>query len=136
MKKDFNLGLYSGAIELDTSKLKDQLKAIEMAAGALAHNLNEIDALYEEGEKGTYTETMTKPEAVEEKIEVGDIVKIHHAMNMDGVSGIYAKVIGVDLHEVDNHGDWLTLEIRRWLDESKRCQARSNHVELVAKGLK
>jgi hypothetical protein len=67
-----DLGVFSGSLELDTSKLKDQLKAIEMAAGALAHNLNEIDALYEEGEKGTYTKTMAKPEAFEDKRTLND----------------------------------------------------------------
>lgn len=60
-------------VELDTSKLVDQLNAIQMAVGALAHNLNEIDALYEEGEKGTYTETMTKPEAVEAEVNYNNL---------------------------------------------------------------
>ena len=68
-----NIGLFSGSLELDTSKLKDQLNAIQMAAGALTHNLNEIDALYEEGEKGTYTETMTKPEAVKAGVNYNNL---------------------------------------------------------------
>jgi hypothetical protein len=70
------------------------------------------------------------------KIEAGDVVKINHAMDQDGLSGIYAKVINVMLHEVDNHGDWLTLETRSWHGESRRCQARERHVELIAKGVK
>jgi hypothetical protein len=123
MKKDFNLGLYSGAIELDTSKLKDQLKAIEMAAGALAHNLNEIDALYEEGEKETYTKTMAKPEAFEpsiKDIERDDIVLVTRGEYKSQL----ARVLDIQDTEVKLH------------IQSNSFFCKPIDIILVAKGLK
>ena len=86
------IGIGSYGVELDTSKLKDQLNAIQMAAGALAHNLNEIDALYEEGEKGTYTETMTAPEKEKCTPNANDTkAKVHYDNLLSVVSELKDK---------------------------------------------
>jgi hypothetical protein len=98
-----DLGLFSGTLEMDTNKLKDQLNAISMAAGALAHNLAEIDATYAEGESGLYTKTMVDPEAVaakpKQEIEAGDFVYIENAGKGRGETpqlvGLYGRVVSV-----------------------------------------
>lgn len=138
-----DLGTFSGLIEMDTSKLKDQLNAISMAAGALAHNLAEIDATYAEGESGLYTKTMVDPvqeeveAAVKEvSIEYGDVVMIRYAEDMDGVSGTFAKVVGITKHE----DPMLYLQLVKPCVENnmhyKECSAKASRVSLIAKAVK
>lgn len=100
-----DLGTFSGLIEMDTSKLKDQLNAISMAAGALAHNLAEIDATHAAGEKGSYTKAMVDPEEPKEKyvghgwVKHNDLVMICKAGDGRGESpeyiGLYGRVTKV-----------------------------------------
>lgn len=97
-----DLGLFSGTLEMNTEKLQDQLNAISMAAGALAHNLREIDATHAEGESGLYTKTMVDPEPVKETkhwIEKDDLVMICKVGDGRGESpeliGLYGRVTRV-----------------------------------------
>ena len=105
-----NIGLFSGSLELDTNKLQDQLNAIQMAAGALAHNLKEIDALYEEGEKGTYTETMTKPEAVKAGVNYNNLYSLLRDLReTDSISlearNVLTKIINEHKEYTERSGD-------------------------------
>jgi hypothetical protein len=138
-----DLGLFSGELEFDTRKFQDQLNAISMAAGALAHNLKEIDATYAEGETGLYTKTMVDPvqeeveEAVKEvSIEYGDVVMIRYAHDMDGVSGTFAKVVGIKREEDPT----LHLQIIKPCAENsmhyKNCTTKASRVALIAKAVK
>jgi hypothetical protein len=118
------------ALDVNMNKFKDQLKAIEMATGALHHNLNEIDALYAEGEENTYTETMTKPIDPNDPVnfEIGDIVLIQYA-SIDGVSGSYGKI----LSNHRNYGNILEIEL---VQGKVSCEAGVGNVTLVAKAVK
>jgi hypothetical protein len=124
-----NIGLFSGELEFNTDKLQDQLNAISMAAGALAHNLREIDATHAAGETGTYTKAMVDPDPVSHEVERGDIVMIRQAIDKDGVSGSYARV----LSNHREHGQRLELELSKGRNY---VEAYLRDVDLIAKAVK